>query len=76
MCSNCYHRKGRDKKPDKCEHIEKPHYALGMCQNCYQTKYSRNRRKNERKGIDQSQEISGFNDGEVDELIIDFKNNK
>ena len=39
MCSNCYHSKGRSKKPWNCSHINKPHYALGLCQNCYQMNY-------------------------------------
>ena len=39
MCSNCYHSKGRIKKPWNCPHINKSHYALGLCQNCYQIAY-------------------------------------
>jgi len=39
MCSNCYHSKGRKKKPWNCSHITKAHYALGVCQNCYQMNY-------------------------------------
>ena len=39
MCSNCYHSKGRIKKPWNCPHTNKTHYALGLCQNCYQMNY-------------------------------------
>ena len=39
MCSNCYHSRGRKKKPWKCPHLNKFHYAHGLCQNCYQMKY-------------------------------------
>ena len=39
MCSNCYHSKGRNKKPWNCPHLSKSHYALGVCQNCYQMDY-------------------------------------
>ncbi len=39
MCSNCYHSKGRSKKPWNCVHVNKAHYALGLCQNCYQMAY-------------------------------------
>ena len=41
MCSNCYHSRGRDKKAWKCPHKDKIHYALGVCQNCYQTNYAK-----------------------------------
>ena len=30
MCSNCYHAKGRSKRPWKCPHVSKAHYALGL----------------------------------------------
>jgi hypothetical protein len=39
MCNNCYHSTGRDKKAWKCAHTTKGHYALGLCQNCYQSRY-------------------------------------
>ena len=44
MCSNCYHSRGRNKKAWKCEHKQKAHYALGICQNCYQTLYSHSKK--------------------------------
>lgn len=40
MCNNCYHSNGRNKKSWKCVHVERPHYALGVCQTCYQLKYN------------------------------------
>ncbi len=40
MCNNCYHTYGRDKKAWICGHVDKSHYALGFCQNCYHQKYS------------------------------------
>lgn len=46
MCSNCYHSRGRNKKPWKCHHGSKPHYALGLCQNCYQMHYTKNKKEN------------------------------
>ena len=39
MCNNCYHTSGRYKKAWKCKHVHKSHYALGLCQSCYQIKY-------------------------------------
>ncbi len=45
MCNNCYHSIGRNKKAWKCIHTDKPLYALGVCQNCYQTKYSSKAKK-------------------------------
>lgn len=45
MCSNCYHTKGRKKKPTKCPHKEKALYALGVCQNCYQMNYVKKQKK-------------------------------
>ena len=43
MCSNCYHRHGRSKKPWNCQH--QTLYAAGMCQNCYINDYNRKRRE-------------------------------
>lgn len=45
MCNNCYHSNGRNKKAWKCSHTQKPHYALGVCQTCYQSKYSSKAKK-------------------------------
>ena len=39
LCSNCYHRKGRDKKAWACKHVDRIHYAHGLCHNCYQTSH-------------------------------------
>ncbi len=41
MCNNCYHSKGRKKLAWKCPHKTKSHYALGICQNCYQANYNK-----------------------------------
>lgn len=43
MCSNCYHKYGRNKKPWNCPHDKL--YANGMCQNCYINSYNRKRRE-------------------------------
>ena len=53
MCSNCYHSRGRKKKPWKCMHFNKFHYAYGLCQNCYQMKYMKKQNDDGIK-IDQS----------------------
>lgn len=45
MCNNCYHSNGRNKKAWKCTHYEKAHYALGVCQTCYQSKYTSKAKK-------------------------------
>lgn len=45
MCNNCYHLIGRNKKAWKCSHTNKSHYALGVCQNCYQARYVNKTRK-------------------------------
>ena len=45
MCNNCYHSTGRVKKSWKCEHSDKPHYALGVCQSCYQNFHSKKKIK-------------------------------
>jgi hypothetical protein len=42
MCSNCYHKFGRNKKPLKCPHDKL--YAGGMCQNCYINQYNKKKR--------------------------------
>lgn len=55
MCNNCYHSNGRNKKAWKCSHISKAHYALGVCQTCYQSKYSKNKKTPE-IGSDSEQE--------------------
>lgn len=46
MCNNCYHSSGRNKKAWKCTHADRPHYALGLCQTCYQLKYTTKARNN------------------------------
>jgi hypothetical protein len=43
MCSNCYHKYGRTKKPWNCPHDKL--YANGMCQNCYINSYNKKRRE-------------------------------
>ena len=45
MCTNCYHKGGRDKKPWLCDHTDKFHYARGYCQNCYSIKFFKKNRK-------------------------------
>jgi hypothetical protein len=42
LCYNCYHRRGRTKKPWNCNHERM--YAQGLCQNCYINEYNRKRR--------------------------------
>lgn len=51
MCNNCYHSIGRNRNAWKCEHIDKPHYALGICQTCYHSKYSKKRSENIKKNF-------------------------
>jgi len=41
MCKNCYHRRGREKTANNCEHADRPLYAKGLCKPCYQTNYCR-----------------------------------
>jgi len=41
LCSNCYHKYGRTKKPWKCNHDKL--YAHGYCQNCYAHCYNTHR---------------------------------
>jgi len=53
MCSNCYHKYGRNKKPWNCPHEKL--YANGMCQNCYINSY--NRRKREEKEEEHNEEV-------------------
>ena len=43
MCDNCYHCRGRKKRPWNCVHQDKFHYALGLCQNCYQKWYCKSK---------------------------------
>ncbi len=50
MCSNCYHSRGRRKKPWNCPHSNKFHYAHGLCQNCYQMRYMK---KINESGVDE-----------------------
>ncbi len=68
MCNNCYHSIGRDKKAWKCEHITKSHYALGLCQNCYQSRYMLKTKikgiKNKSKNCSYSDENYNDNDSQ------------
>jgi hypothetical protein len=48
MCKNCYHRLGRVKTPKKCDHKDRPLYALGLCKPCYQINYSKNKRTSDK----------------------------
>lgn len=43
MCTNCYFKKGREKRATCCP--DKPKYAKGVCQNCYMKKYSKGKRQ-------------------------------
>ena len=69
MCNNCYHNIGRNRKAWKCEHKNKIHYALGICQTCYHYKYSKKRnhvKKNkiiikENSIVNNSNEINNLN---------------
>ena len=65
MCSNCYHSRGRKKKPWKCPHLNKFHYAHGLCQNCYQMKYMK--KQNDDSGIKVLHSSSNL---ELEELSI------
>lgn len=49
MCINCYHRRGRTKKAWACIHREKLHYSKGLCQNCYLSRYYRQRKEQKRR---------------------------
>ena len=49
MCRNCYHSIGRDRKAWKCKHINKLHYAHGVCKNCYHHMYLKNSRNSKDK---------------------------
>ena len=51
MCNNCYHNIGRNRKAWKCEHKNKVHYALGICQTCYHYKYSKKRNHGMKKKV-------------------------
>ena len=51
MCNNCYHSIGRNKKAWKCSHTTKSHYALGVCQNCYQSRYVIKTKKTEDENV-------------------------
>ena len=78
MCNNCYHTAGRNKKAWKCGHIEKPHYALGICQTCYQYKYSKIRNRSTKskklvKKVENIKEIINENIKLNQNIIIDFK---
>mmetsp|Transcript_26819 Transcript_26819/g.48332 ORF Transcript_26819/g.48332 Transcript_26819/m.48332 type:complete len:112 (+) Transcript_26819:453-788(+) len=35
MCSQCYHKRGRDKLAWLCEHTERMAYCKGRCESCY-----------------------------------------
>jgi len=71
MCNNCYHSNGRDKKAWKCEHTKKSHYALGICQNCYQSRYMSKTKKYE-KNINTESEPEDY-ESQKSELGNDIK---
>jgi hypothetical protein len=76
MCNNCYHSNGRNKKAWKCLHIEKAHYAQGVCQTCYHSKYT----SKGKKVIEDLKCLSSHNNSniELEEKIYveENKNNK
>lgn len=81
MCNNCYHILGRNKKAWKCDHGDRPHYALGICQTCYQYKYSkiRNRSSIKIKPENSNDNMSPPNQNEnttsaKENIVINFKN--
>ena len=50
MCSNCYHKLGRQHTAWACRHKERPMYAKGRCQYCYLRMYSRKKLKAIQRG--------------------------
>ena len=70
MCSNCYHSRGRKKKPWKCPHLNKFHYAHGLCQNCYQMKYMK---KQNDDGIKVVQSNSNIDFEEISNSFDDIR---
>lgn len=68
MCNNCYHLVGREKKAWKCEHTSKTHYAKGICQNCYQTKYMKNSKKTKNSNRSKSCSEISENKSQVSEI--------
>lgn len=70
MCSNCYHSKGRKKKPWRCPHLNKFHYAHGLCQNCYQMKYMKKQNDDGIKIIQSSSNIDfeELSNNSIDEI--------
>ena len=68
MCSNCYHSKGRKKKPWKCPHTNKFHYAHGLCQNCYQIRYMKKQNFGDSKLTQQN------SNNDIEELTINSDN--
>ena len=85
MCSNCYHSRGRSKKPWNCPHVNKTHYALGLCQNCYQMNYIKKQyfnlnegNKDKNNSVMNSEENKNSFDEEkiINELLLKEKENK
>lgn len=77
MCNNCYHSTGRNKKAWKCNHTEKALYALGVCQSCYQSKYSTKAKKLLEANNNNSSSIT-LDEKEDDKIFSDdenFRNN-
>lgn len=70
MCSNCYHSRGRKKKPWKCPHLNKFHYAHGLCQNCYQMKYMKKQNDDGIKIVQSSSNIDfeELSNNSIDEI--------
>ena len=60
MCKNCYHYKGRTKKPTNCDHTERTLYAKGVCKNCYLSIYHKQKRR-ERKIMKQAKNLNAPN---------------
>ncbi len=74
MCNNCYHSNGRNKKAWKCSHLQKPHYALGVCQTCYQSKYT-TKIKNalEDNIVNTHSSLNSEEDSEINHLVEEMK---
>ena len=83
MCSNCYHSKGRSKKPWKCCHFNKSHYALGLCQNCYQMSYIKKQNLENKKNKIIGNDVNNVDNENVifdkkvnDDIIISIDNDR
>jgi hypothetical protein len=70
-CYNCYHRKGRNKKPWNCEHDVL--YAQGLCQLCYINDYNKKKKEEGTSAADDFMSLSTVKRNEETDVSVSIQ---